>query len=209
MIHRENIEWCDVWVEAACDAVLPRVLLIGDSITRLYYPHVKGQLAGQCVCARIASSKCVADPMFFKELDLVLSDFQFSVIHFNNGLHGWDYDESTYALGMAKAFDLLLAHCGATHLIWGNTTPVWKTGEGNGLDTRTDRVKERNKLAAALAADRGIATKDLFSTVVERPEFFSDDGVHFVEAGQIALGQRVAREVQEKITTSGTEGHRD
>ncbi|MFX3891450.1 hypothetical protein ACJBV1_11045, partial [Streptococcus suis] len=31
---RESIEWCDIWISHANETNLPRVLLIGDSITR-------------------------------------------------------------------------------------------------------------------------------------------------------------------------------
>ena len=32
---REGIEWCDIWISHANETNLPRVLLIGDSITRV------------------------------------------------------------------------------------------------------------------------------------------------------------------------------
>jgi hypothetical protein len=37
---RESIEWCDIWISHANETNLPRVLLIGDSIAREYYPEV-------------------------------------------------------------------------------------------------------------------------------------------------------------------------
>ena len=38
---RESIEWCDIWISHADETNLPRVLLIGDSISRDYYPGVE------------------------------------------------------------------------------------------------------------------------------------------------------------------------
>ena len=38
---RESIEWCDIWIPHANENKLPRVLLIGDSISRDYYPEVE------------------------------------------------------------------------------------------------------------------------------------------------------------------------
>lgn len=61
MIHRENIEWCDIWIESGHEDTKPRVLLIGDSITRSYYQSAKKLISEQFACARIASSKCVAE----------------------------------------------------------------------------------------------------------------------------------------------------
>ena len=44
---RERIEWADIWVTDADKNDLPRVLLIGDSITRGYFDGVEKQLAGK------------------------------------------------------------------------------------------------------------------------------------------------------------------
>jgi hypothetical protein len=49
---RERIEWTDIWVTDADKDDLPRVLLIGDSITRGYFGEVEKQLAGTAYCAR-------------------------------------------------------------------------------------------------------------------------------------------------------------
>lgn len=193
MKKREQIEWCDIWVSGARDDARPRALLIGDSITRSYYPHVQKQLSQAYACARVASSKCVSDPIFFKELDLVFCDYSFPIIHFNNGLHGWDYDENAYASGLEAAFDFLLAHCRPSNLIWGSTTPVWQNAAERVLDAKNERVKQRNQIASKIAAERGIHVNDLFSAVIERPELFSADGVHFLESGQLVLGECVAQ----------------
>lgn len=197
MIYHEKTEWCDIYISEACEESKPRVLLIGDSITRSYYNYVQQRVAEHYVCARVTSSKSVVHPMFFKELALVLEDYDVSVIHFNNGLHGWKYSEAVYETGLAKTFDILLSHCKASHVIWASSTPVWKNDESGTLDVKTERVRERNKLAAAIAVDRGVRINDLFSTVIDRPELVSKDGVHFVEAGQIVLGERVVRALAE------------
>lgn len=199
MIKRETIEWCDIWVEDASGTSLPRVLLVGDSITQSYFPKVSGKLKGKCACARITSSTCVGDPKYLKELALVIGEYKFSVIHFNNGLHGWDYTESFYASGLAEAFDKLLAHCGAAHVIWGSSTPVWQDVAGKILSDQTERVRQRNKIAAALAAERGIYINDLFTAVADRPELVSQDGVHFLEAGQSMLGECVTSAILNKM----------
>ncbi len=50
---RESIEWCDIWLSHAHEANLPRAFLIGDSITRAYYPdverksHRQGSMSGR------------------------------------------------------------------------------------------------------------------------------------------------------------------
>jgi len=46
-------EWCDIWISHANETKLPRVLLIGDSIARDYYPEVERRLAGKAFVARL------------------------------------------------------------------------------------------------------------------------------------------------------------
>ena len=196
--YRETTEWSDIWIESASVCAKPRALLVGDSITRSYYPIVRDQVVERYACSRLASSKCVADPGFFKELDLVLCDYSFSMIHFNNGLHGWDYDEKAYGSGLARALDLLVAHCGAARVIWGSSTPVWEKDGSGRLAAQTERVRERNRIAEGLAAIREITTNDLFSLTIGRPEFFSSDGIHFIEDGKVALGKCVADSIIRK-----------
>lgn len=93
---RENIEWTDVWFPNSNNHDLPRVLFIGDSITRAYYAAVEGKLKGKAYCARIATSKAIGDPALPAELTTFLSEAKFDVIHFNIGMHGWEYSEDEY-----------------------------------------------------------------------------------------------------------------
>ena len=98
-IERENIEWCDIWVANAQSDDKPRILLIGDSILIGYYKSVSEDLEGDAYCARFATSACVADPAFLQQLELMLSQYRYSVIHFNKGLHGIGYTEDEYQAG--------------------------------------------------------------------------------------------------------------
>src|SRR5688572_20655360 len=93
---REAIEWCDIWISHANETNLPRVLLIGDSIARDYYPEVEKRLAGKAFVGRLATSRFVADPVLLKEIESVLSGAKFDVILFNNGMHGWQHSEMEY-----------------------------------------------------------------------------------------------------------------
>src|SRR5580693_9273497 len=86
---RESIEWCDIWIAHANETNLPRVLLIGDSITRAYYSKVEKNLAGKAYVGRLASSAFISDPVLMKQIEMMLTTYKFDVIHFNNGMHGW------------------------------------------------------------------------------------------------------------------------
>ena len=96
---RERIEWCNIYVPDANKENLPRILLIGDSITQGYYEGVETRLKGKAYCASLTTSASVCDPAFFAQLDSVISQYRFELIHFNHGLHGFDYSEDQYKPG--------------------------------------------------------------------------------------------------------------
>ena len=171
------------------------MLLIGDSITRGYFDEVEKQLAGKAYCARLTTSKCVADPSFLDEVQLLLKQYRFAVIHFNNGLHGFGYTEEQYRAGLSALLDTLATHAGDAKLIWATTTPVREPGNLGQIAETTERVKARNRIAAELLRDRGIVTNDLYGLVEQHQEFFSGDGVHFNEKGRELQAKQVAEAV--------------
>src|SRR5947199_2243474 len=93
---RESIEWCDIWISHENETNLPRVLLIGDSIARDYYPEVEKRLAGKAFVARLATSRFVSDPILLKEIELVLTGARLDAIHFTNGMHDWQHRQEAY-----------------------------------------------------------------------------------------------------------------
>jgi hypothetical protein len=118
---RERIEWIDIWVTDADKDDLPRVLLVGDSIARGYFAGVEQHLKGKAYCARLTTSKWVSNPTFNNDLQLLFKQYNFSVIHFNNGLHGWGYSEAEYQEGLQNTLEALKEHAGNVKLIWGTT----------------------------------------------------------------------------------------
>lgn len=196
---RERIEWIDVWVTDADKTALPRVLLVGDSITRGYFAGVEKQLAGKAYCARLTTSKCVSDPTFNDDLESLLKQYKFSVIHFNNGLHGWGYSEEQYRDGLLKTVQAVQELAGDARLIWATTTPVRDTTDLERFAERTARVKVRNQIAAEIAKAQRLPTNDLFELVKGHAEWMSADGVHFNGDGNEALARQVATKVLENL----------
>ena len=192
---RERIEWADIWVTDANKDDLPRVLLIGDSITRGYFGEVEKHLAGKAYCARLTTSKCVSDPSFTDEVQLLLKHYRFSVIHFNNGLHGWGYTEEQYGDGLAKTVDAIRKQAGEAKLLWATTTPVRFRGDLKKFGERTERVRGRNKLAAEIMKQRDIPTNDLFGLVEQHSDWYATDGTHFNAKGKGAQAKQVAESV--------------
>ncbi len=194
--RRERIEWCDIWFTDAEKDALPRVLLIGDSITRGYFDGVEKALVGKAYCGRLTSSRSVCDPVFFVELELVLKQYPFAVIHFNNGLHGWDYTEAEYKTGMERFVTSLRALAPGARLICANTTPVREDAD---KPDKMPRIAERNAIAAAACSANGIPVNDLYGVIAPKPDYISGDGVHLNEEGRGALVEAVAGAVAKAL----------
>jgi len=194
---REAIEWCDIWISHANETILPRVLLIGDSIVRDYYPEVEKRLVGKAFVGRLATSRFVADPVLLKEIETVLDGTKFDVIVFNNGMHGWQHSEAEYRKAFPKLIKAIRAHAPKAKLIWATTTPL-RNGKDVTYDTKAsysdERIAARNAVAAEIVAAQKIPTVDLNAAVRGHPEFHSDN-VHFNGQGSQILAAQVCAAV--------------
>jgi lysophospholipase L1-like esterase len=196
---RESIEWLDVWIPSADTDRRPRVLLIGDSITRGYYQKVEKALEGKASCARLTTSRSLGDPVLFAEIRLVLGQYPFDVIHFNNGLHGFGYTEEQYAGAFPELLAIFRKEAPKAKLVWATTTPIRTPGKLDTVAAGTERVRTRNRVAAEQLAKLRLPVNDLFSLVESHPEFYSDDGTHFNQEGISAEAAQVARYVLEAL----------
>jgi hypothetical protein len=198
---REAIEWCDIWISHANETNLPRVLLIGDSITREYYPEVERRFAGKAFVARLTTSRFVSDPVLLKEIELVLDQARFDVIHFNNGMHGWQHSESDYEQGLPRLIKTIRAHAPKARIIWATTTPL-RDGKGITSDTKAEysdeRIAARNAIAAEIVAMEKIPIVDLNAAVRGHPEIHSDN-VHFNGQGVQILAAQVCAAVEKLL----------
>ena len=194
-IVRENIEWCDVWIPNSTRNDLPRVLLIGDSITRAYFTAVEKNLQGKAYCARLATSKSVGDPALLVEIAAILSEAKFDVIHFNNGMHGWGYTEEEYKAAFPGFVEAIRKAAPQARLLWCSTTPVRKDKDSGASNAR---IKARNNIAADYAKQNSIPIDDQFGLMEPHPELHSDD-VHFSAAGSTMQAEQVAASILKLI----------
>ena len=198
---RESIEWCDIWISHANETNLPRVLLIGDSIARDYYPEVEKRLAGKAFVARLTTSRFVADPVLLKEIELVLDGTKFDIIQFNNGMHGWQHSEAEYRKAFPKLIKSIRAHAPKAKLIWATTTPL-RNGKDITYDTKAEysdeRIAARNAVAAEIVAAQKIPTVELNAAVRGHPELHSDN-VHFNGQGVQILAAQVCTAVEKLL----------
>jgi lysophospholipase L1-like esterase len=196
--EREEYEWLDVWLPHTNETGLPRVLLIGNSITRAYYPEVEKLLQGKAFVGRLCTSKSLGDPALLEEITLILKSDTFDIIHFNNGLHGWAYTEEEYKKSFPVWVETIRKVAPSAKLIWATSSPI-RQGEGMlELENRTQRIIERNRIAAEYIAGQNIVTDDLFTLVIDHPEYYAGgDGTHLVPIGVTEMAKQVARIIEE------------
>ena len=190
----ESTEWNDIWVYDATQNDLPRVLLVGDSIVRGYFDAVRKDLTGKAYCARYATSMFMSNPDYLDELKLILKRYRFSVIHINNGLHGWGYTEEQYRQALPKLMEILTKYGRGASIIWATTTPRRTVEMVAPLVTDNEKVKERNRIAVEYMTQHGIEVDDLFGLVAEHPEYYNlpKDGTHFNVQGQTVEAKQIS-----------------
>lgn len=203
---REKYEWQDTWIEEGQtqETDLPRVLMLGDSISRQYRGTVGRLLAGKAHIANAAGSHCVGDPLLAAANAAVLDAFKFDVITVNNGLHGLDCPDGDYAKFLAEYIDFLRAKAPSATILWVRTTPISIGGDTARLSPRNTRVEIRNKFADAIMAERGIAGIDLYAaTIGKTAELHSPDGIHFNDTGVSVIAHCIADAVSKSLPTHG------
>jgi lysophospholipase L1-like esterase len=183
------------WDFVRDDPKLPRVLLIGDSISGGYTLPTRKTLAGK-VNVHKAPENCGPTSNGLKKLDVWLAREQWDVIHFNFGIH----DRKTPLADYEQRLEQLIARLEKTgaKLIWASTTPCPSgTKDGPSLPAA---IVERNELAAKVMARHGIAIDDLYNTLLPHTSrVMKSDDVHPNGEGYDVLGKQVAKAIESAI----------
>lgn len=192
---------------------LPRVLLIGDSISIGYTVPVREMLKGKANVHRPLTN-CGPTSKGIAEIDKWLGDGQWDVIHFNWGLHDLKYlGPKGQNLADPKAPDSrqqvpiddyeanlrrLVARLKKTKakLIWRSTTPVPEGARGRVVG---DSAKY-NAVAKTIMDENGIAIDDQYSFALKRlKEIQLPANVHFTPAGSKALAKQAVAAINRAL----------
>ncbi|MFH5804075.1 SGNH/GDSL hydrolase family protein [Alienimonas sp. DA493] len=196
---------------ATVDPALPRVLLIGDSISIGYTDPVRKELAGEANVYRIPTN---GGPTTrgLAHLDEWLGEEKWDVIHVNWGLHDLKYMDGQgdltpvdrgvqqvspedYRKNLGRLFDRL-EKTGA-EVIWATTTPVPKGSHGR---IGGDAVKY-NAIAAEVLKGRNVRVNDLHAVAsADLAAWQKPRNVHFTAEGSNVLAKAVAQAVREALT---------
>lgn len=185
---------------------LPRVLLIGDSISMGYTLPVRARIAGRANVHR-PPVNCGDTARGVASLDQWLGSGRWDVIHFNFGLHDLKYLDAKgqlaapdqgrqvhapaqYEANLRKIV-ARLQRTGA-RLIFATTTPVPPGSQGRVADD----AARYNEVAGRVMRELGVAINDLHAVAasdlakLQRPA-----NVHFTDAGSERLADAVAARI--------------
>lgn len=191
----EEIEWTWEVRPPHPDPKLPNVLLLGDSISRNYFPQVTKDLAGTANVYLMASSTSVGDPRLPRQIRAfaTMENVRFRIVHFNNGMHGWDYKETQYKAAFPEFLHVVRSLvAGNGDLIWTTTTPV-EPKAFNGATN--ERVDARNAIAQMFIDQAHIATDDQHALMAQHQDLYQDT-VHFNTAGSNLMGDQAAAAIR-------------
>ncbi len=184
------------------DPKLPRVLLIGDSISMGYTVPVRNQLQGVANVHRILTNGAHTNNGV-ENIDKWLADGKWDVIHFNFGLHDLKLIDGKHQVELNKYEQNLQTIVGklektGAKLIWASTTPV---PEGKLNPPREPKdVQLFNTAAKKIMDEHKIAIDDLYTFVVpQQKQLQHPADVHYSNAGYQALGGEVAKSIKEAL----------
>jgi acyl-CoA thioesterase-1 len=200
-------------------AGLPRVLLIGDSISIGYTVPVRALLQGKANLHR-PPTNCGPTTRGLEQIDRWLGDDRWDVIHFNWGLHDLKYVPATgdkltdpktpgsrpqvpreqYEANLRKLV-ARMQKTGAT-LIWAATTPVPPGAQGR---IAGDEVAY-NAIAEKIVREHHLATDDLYAFAKPRlKELQLPANVHFSKEGSQQLAAQVVQTIEQALANRKTD----
>ncbi len=185
---------------------LPRVLLIGDSISMGYTLPVRARLAGKANVLRPAEN-CGETARGLKSLDKWLGSGHWDVIHLNFGLHDLKYldaagkyvpPEQGKQVASVAVYEehlrALVAHLQQTSakLIFATTTPVPADTLGR---VEHDELKY-NEAAKRIMRELGVAVDDLHAiAAADQARLQLPHNVHFTPTGYEKLADAVTASI--------------
>lgn len=209
------------------DPKLPRVLLMGDSVSIAYALEVRKLLAGVANVHRVPAncgSTKVALGYYGLQRWLPDANEKWDVIHFNHGLHDLSYrfaddrdknDKGEYASPTngghqnvppgeyEKNLRQIIARLKQTgaRLIFASTTPV---PESDAAKYVKDSELPYNEIAKKVMTEEGVTWNDLRSLVKPRQaELQIPRNVHFQAKGSSVMAKQVAEKIRAALLKDG------
>jgi lysophospholipase L1-like esterase len=186
---------------------LPRVLLIGDSVSMGYTVPTRIRLHGKANVHRVpANAGATRDGLL--HLDKWLGSQSWDVIHFNFGLHDAKLppegikhaSPEQYAQNLQRIVKRL-QETGAK-VIWATTTPV-PNGGNLAPNRKFGSIEQYNGVAAKVMEENNIQINDLNAALASQPKGLQKpNDVHFTDAGSDFLAKEVVKSIELMLKAS-------
>lgn len=186
---------------------LPRVLIVGDSISIGYTPRVRRMLDGVANVHR-PKTNCRWSAYGDEHIEEWVDDSKWDVIHFNFGLwdwYGWRQETKASPESYANSLDSIIRKIrkkSDAKLIFGITTPPCIAAERNAhIVVTEERAKEFNKAARAVMEKHQVGINNLYDLIIKRRaelQLAAND-VHYNDTGRDILAQRVASRIRREL----------
>lgn len=200
-------------IQAEEVAPLPKVLIIGDSISIGYTTPLTEMLRGKAEVVHNPGN-AVHSAYGLENLDAWLGDAKWDVIHFNHGLHDLKYVDdagknvSDKALGhqqipveqYGKNMEAIVSHLKETgaKLIFATTTPFPENTNGP-LRMAADAARY-NAAALEIMNKHGVTVNDLYAFALPRLAALQCPlNVHFTDIGSEALARETAKPILQAL----------
>lgn len=187
---------------------MAKLLVIGDSISIGYTPHLRRHLAGRFEVTHCEGNGSDSEHVLSRLEGYLADAGDVSMILVNCGLHdirrdrggdGCQVPLAAYERNVRAIFERLAAT--SATVAWVRTTPVdddRHAATHDQFDRRSADVDAYNAVADVLAATAGAAVIDLHQAVLDVgvETCIRDDGVHMTDDGYARLGEYLAGAVR-------------
>jgi acyl-CoA thioesterase-1 len=188
------------------DPGLPRVLIIGDSISIGYTPRVRTLLKGKANVHR-PKTNCRWSAYGNEKILQWIGDEKWDLIHFNFGLwdwYGWKQENKSTPESYAKSLEGIvnkLRPSGAK-LVFAMTTPPCIGPEKKvNFMVSDEQAKGFNRLALKVMKKHGVVINDLYSAIgKDRAKYqLGKNDVHYNDVGRDLLAAQVSNVIIKEL----------
>lgn len=221
--EREWAEWTNFCITEPTTQQDKRILLVGDSISNGYGAFVQ-RLMPDYRIDRLSTSEGTDHPNFFRMLQIALEQYDYELIHMNNGIHVHGVTPEEYKQNLKRIFQWIHLISPRTQIIFCNTTPFskkvavqdqevaiegkhFKMGdrvplqEGIGEqdywvfdNESSEGIIAFNQMAMQICKKMHIPVNNLFEVCVNE-NLQKSDGVHFQQSGYKRLAECVVQSI--------------
>ena len=186
---------------------LPRVLILGDSISIGYTPRLRKSLEGKANVHR-PTTNCRWSAFGDEKIHEWLGNKKWDLIHFNFGLwdwYGWSQDTKATPESYSKSLNNIVQKLKKSEatLVFAMTTPPCVGPEKKARITVSKaRAQEFNQAALRVMKKHGVVVNDLYVLIENEREKYQlgKNNVHYNEAGRDLLATQVAKVIKEQLS---------